>query len=486
MKFVAQLAHQHIIQCYGVDRDSSYLYIITDYAEGGNLKQAAPGLNWEDKKRIIIEVALGLVYLHSHDIIHRDIKGGNILLTKKNEVKLCDFGIAKITASATCACSVGRHQITESKGTPGYMAPELRGSTTPAYSFKTDIYALGKVMQDLVRGSEIPPDYMAVMESCLDNDPKKRPSAKKIVEAFCGVHWFQEMNNKGDERCDTPDDKVKTTRILSADEEFYMACNVFSGVNADVDHAGAVELFMRSARKGHTRAQIALSYCYRHGIGILSDPAEAVNWLQAAADQGSAPAQTALGRIYLNGSMGVRQDFGRALDLLQAAASQGHIGACTSLAEVNLTGTGVHSDETEAMRWFRKAAEGGDAFAQARMGQIYYFGRGVEKDYAKSMNFLLMAASQEQTMAYLLLADMYRFGRGVSQDDEKAVDWWLKAAERGDMNAQYNVGVRLVKGIGVEKNTINGRNWLAKAKLQGHEMARCLLKAIDQEIKRTF
>ncbi|KAG0350024.1 Protein NSP-INTERACTING KINASE 2, partial [Gamsiella multidivaricata] len=135
-KIVSLLAHRHIIQCYGVELDDLYAYIITDYAAGGSLTKAIPRLDWSNKRRIVAEVARGLGYLHSMGIIHKDIKGDNILLTEHDEVRLCDFGLASVINSAVSVSKYGQ------MGTPGYAAPELM-STNPKFSDKSDVFALG-------------------------------------------------------------------------------------------------------------------------------------------------------------------------------------------------------------------------------------------------------------------------------------------------------------------------------------------------------
>ncbi|KAG0295017.1 Mitogen-activated protein kinase kinase kinase kinase 5 [Dissophora globulifera] len=188
------------------------------YAEGGNLDDAAPRLDWIAKKRIVVEVALGLGYLHSQGIIHRDIKGGNIVLTKNDEAKLCDFGIAKIIASATCGSSFVR------KGTPKFMAPELK-SAKPAYSTMSDIHALGVVMQELMHEDEIPLDYMAIMTRCLDEDPEKRPTVEEIVGAFDVDHRVHVVDAEGDQ--------LKTAQGLSADADFFIGCIFYLGWRGD-------------------------------------------------------------------------------------------------------------------------------------------------------------------------------------------------------------------------------------------------------------
>ncbi|KAG0319909.1 hypothetical protein BGZ99_004849 [Dissophora globulifera] len=461
---VSQLAHKHIIQCYGVDRDTNYVYIITDYAEGGNLNDAAPRLNWEDKKRIVGEVARGLAYLHSRGIIHRDIKGGNILLTKHDEVKLCDFGIAKIIASATCTSSFVR------KGTPEFMAPELI-RVRPAYSTMSDVYALGVVMQKLVHGDETPEDYMEVMNRCLNEDPEKRPSVKEIVGAFHVLHRVHDIDTEGDQ--------AKPEQGPSADEEYIMGYNLYFGRGVDLNLAEGVEMRFRSASKGHMKAQTALGDIHRRGVGVLRDSTKATKWLHMAADKGYAPAQAELGKIYLLGEMGVPPDYCRALDQLQAAANQGHIEACTILGQLRLVGNDVEQICEEAMQWLRVAAEGGGAKAQTCIGAMYYIGWGVEQDYKESKKFIAMAADQGLPDAYHILGEMYSLGHGVSQDDRKAVDWWLKAAEKGHMDAQYNVGVSYIDGRGITKNTLKGRTWLKRASEQGHEVAKSLLEGFE-------
>ncbi|KAG0317364.1 hypothetical protein BGZ99_006345 [Dissophora globulifera] len=451
--------------CYGVDRDTNYVSIITDYAEGGNLSNAAPRLDWEDKKRIVVEVARGLAYLHSQDIIHRDIKGGNILLTKHNEAKLCDFGISKVIASATCASSF------VPKGTPRFMAPELMRAR-PAYSTMSDVFALGVVMQELVYEGETPPDYMAIMNRCLNEDPKTRPSVEEIVGAFHVVHRVHDM--------DTVGDRTEREQGALAQEEFNLGYKLYFGEGVDVNHAEGVEMLLKSAGKGHTLAQTVLGHVYQLGVGVLRDYTKSVEWFQMAADKGSALAQTRLGIMYLTGKMEVPQDYGRALVQLQAAANQGDIEGCTALGQMYFEGMGVEQNYEEAMRWLQVAAEGGSANAQAIIGAMYNLGLGVEQDYTESKRLWLIAASQGVLEAYIALAQMYHFGQGVPQDEREAAKWWLKAAEEGNMEAQYNVGLCYNYGTAFPKNPFKGRMWLRKASEQGQEDARSLLEVLNQ------
>ncbi|KAF8926443.1 hypothetical protein BGZ58_011177 [Dissophora ornata] len=457
VNIVSQLTYKHIIQCYGVAITDYTVSIVTDYAEGGNLKKAIPRLGWEDKERIVAEVALGLGYLHDRGIIHRDIKGDNILLTEHDEVKLCDFGLAKVIAATNRVASPS-----VLKGTRGYWAPELLGAN-PAFSTMSDVYALGIVMQELAHGDVTPPGYMAIMNRCLNDDPEKRPTVEEIVSAFHGVHLADDMDNEGSQ--------VKTEQGPSADEEYDLGLGLYfgSGDGVDINRAEGIGRILRSASMGHTKAQVFMGNIYRLGAGVLRDYTKSVKWFQMAADKGYAPAQVALGILHLYGGMGVPQDFGRALDKLQGAANQGHIEACTILGRAYFNGICVAENNEEAMRWFREAAERGNGEAQSYIGIMYYHGRGVEQDYAESKKLMSLAAAQGESIAYVYLGEMYQLGRGVPRDTTEAVKWWLKAAEEGVVMAQFNVGINYMFGWGVSKNTPRGHEWLKKAAEQGHE-----------------
>lgn len=129
---------------YGSARDVWFLAF--ELVEGANLwdivshhRKLAP----EHVRAIGIQIASALHCAHSHDVLHRDIKPGNILLSKDGQAKLVDFGLAKLEASA--ATNFSKHV-----GTPRYWAPEQARfePVTP----RTDIYALGLVMVELLTG----------------------------------------------------------------------------------------------------------------------------------------------------------------------------------------------------------------------------------------------------------------------------------------------------------------------------------------------
>src|SRR6202011_5955371 len=125
------------------------------------------------------QIAAALAEAHSKGITHRDLKPGNIIITK-NGVKVLDFGLAK---------SAGDETVTASRaimGTPAYMAPEQ--SEGKECDARTDIYALGLVLREMAIGSRdgttssLPSPLTHVIDRCLAKEPESRWDSAKDVK----------------------------------------------------------------------------------------------------------------------------------------------------------------------------------------------------------------------------------------------------------------------------------------------------------------
>jgi len=144
------LSHRNIVEYLGafVDSDSFYLYIFQEWVPGGSVSEllktfGAFPLNVV--KNYTRQILHGLAYLHHNGIIHRDIKGGNILVDDDGTVKLADFG-----ASTTLSNFENTQETTTIKGTPYFMAPEVLSSSK--YGRKGDIWAVGCTMIEMFTG----------------------------------------------------------------------------------------------------------------------------------------------------------------------------------------------------------------------------------------------------------------------------------------------------------------------------------------------
>ncbi|MBS4456811.1 Stk1 family PASTA domain-containing Ser/Thr kinase [Tuanshanicoccus lijuaniae] len=144
----SQLLHHNIVEVYDVDETDQQQYIVMEYVKGTDLKsfiQKHAPLSLELTVSIMSQILSAIEVAHKNRIIHRDIKPQNILITEQNEVKITDFGIA-IALSDTSIT-----QTNTLLGSVHYLSPEqARGSNATT---KSDIYALGVVLYELITGS---------------------------------------------------------------------------------------------------------------------------------------------------------------------------------------------------------------------------------------------------------------------------------------------------------------------------------------------
>jgi len=140
-----KLNHPNIVRLFGFGEQGGLLFYVMELVDGSSLEEElARGrrFDWREVTRIAIETCRALRHAHDRGIVHRDIKPGNLLLTGDGEVKLSDFGIARLFGNATIT------HAGNVLGTAEYMAPE-QAAGRPAGP-RTDLYSLGAVMYALL------------------------------------------------------------------------------------------------------------------------------------------------------------------------------------------------------------------------------------------------------------------------------------------------------------------------------------------------
>ncbi|KAF2275217.1 uncharacterized protein EI97DRAFT_475777 [Westerdykella ornata] len=173
------LNHANIVKYHGFVKGTESLYIILEYCENGSLHSICKNFGKFPENLVSLymsQVLQGLLYLHEQGVIHRDIKGANILTTKEGLVKLADFGVA------TKATGLDQSSVV---GTPYWMAPEvieLSGATT-----SSDIWSLGCTVIELIEGK--PPYHklqpmQALFRIVNDEHPPIPGSASPLLRDF--------------------------------------------------------------------------------------------------------------------------------------------------------------------------------------------------------------------------------------------------------------------------------------------------------------
>ena len=141
-----RLSHPSIVTIYHVGQEQDFSYIVMEFVDGSSLQsllQARDTLGQDEIAAIVAETADALDYAHSMSVVHRDVKPANIMLNRRGQVKVCDFGIAKIyTETATTTGML--------KGTPHYMSPEqIQGGKADG---RSDQYALAVLAYEMITG----------------------------------------------------------------------------------------------------------------------------------------------------------------------------------------------------------------------------------------------------------------------------------------------------------------------------------------------
>ncbi len=177
-KTASALDHVNICTIHEIgETKDGQLFTTMGYYDGETLKQkiARGPLKIHEAVEIAIQVAQGLSRAHESDIIHRDIKPANIMITKRDEVKIVDFGIAKLS---------GRSRITKTGttlGTTAYMSPEqTRGVTL---DHRIDIWSLGVMLYEMLTGKlPFDGDYdQAIIYSINNEDPKSTKQLRSDI-----------------------------------------------------------------------------------------------------------------------------------------------------------------------------------------------------------------------------------------------------------------------------------------------------------------
>ncbi|XP_049371777.1 probable LRR receptor-like serine/threonine-protein kinase At1g07650 isoform X1 [Solanum verrucosum] len=177
---ISGLQHPNLVKLYGCCAEGNQLLLVYEYLENNSLALALFGpeehrlqIDWPTRQKVCIGIAKGLAFLHEESslkIVHRDIKATNVLLDKKLNPKISDFGLAKLDDEDKT------HISTRIAGTIGYMAPEyaLWGYLT----YKADVYSFGVVALEIVAGK---------------NNMKYRPNEKFV----CLLDWALVLQKHG-------------------------------------------------------------------------------------------------------------------------------------------------------------------------------------------------------------------------------------------------------------------------------------------------
>lgn len=206
-----KLKHQYVLPLYGtVEGFGLFRALVSPWMPNGTLdlylNRTQKTLSMMDKLRLLMQITVGLQYLHDHDVIHGDLSNKNILVAADGSPRLADFGISNIMVQSNPAFSYHT-------GAVRWVAPELIDSPedqpVQCATKSTDIYALGGIMLQVLYGKqpywwlkspihvisarfkhtepinasvEIQPDHLEFMRRCWSKESEARPSVEEVIK----------------------------------------------------------------------------------------------------------------------------------------------------------------------------------------------------------------------------------------------------------------------------------------------------------------
>lgn len=173
----AGLTNPNVVNVYDVGVENGIYYIVMELVEGVTLKkyiEKRGKLPYKEAVSIAIQVANGMDAAHKHNIVHRDIKPQNIIISKEGKVKVTDFGIAKVASTATINTSA-------SMGSVHYISPEqARGGYSDE---RSDIYSLGITLFEMLTGT-VPFDGDTAVSVAVQHIQDTIPAPSQLVEGI--------------------------------------------------------------------------------------------------------------------------------------------------------------------------------------------------------------------------------------------------------------------------------------------------------------
>jgi len=141
----ARCQHPNLVSLIGACTELPHMCIVTEFLPGGSIAKLlrGPPLSRTKILQICVDIACGLDYLHSQNLIHRDIKPDNLLIAADGTVKIADFGLSRTKSIS--------HRMTCDIGTAEYMAPEILATSESSvrYDERVDVFAFGIIMWQL-------------------------------------------------------------------------------------------------------------------------------------------------------------------------------------------------------------------------------------------------------------------------------------------------------------------------------------------------
>ena len=439
--------------------------------------------------KIGMDICRALTVCEKCDVIHRDIKPQNIMLSSLGDYKIGDFGTARSFDHSTQATMAG---------TVSFMAPEV--FRRERYGRTVDIYSLGMVLYWLMNSYRMPfvPGDTVPSRIVLDEADSKRMTGEqlpapcnagaelsRIILKACAFRSDDRYSSAGEMLEELTALQKGISRIETLQDEDLPDDEKTVALPDDNDGAAdEVQMLIPEEEPDYMDLEETLPMFHEYDPSVPHGRKHRA-YGEAETDDGSAEENTEKWMIFdrpytLEEFAGLKErygdevekhvDFARIAQVYMQLAMNGDTIAQYNLGMLYKEGLGVEEDDARAAEWFSEAAAGDLADAQYRFALSI-----IDEDPKGAVEDLESAANKGFVQAQCVLGDLYRDGNGVAQNYRKAAEWYSRAAESGDYYAQCELGELYEKGRGVRKDLLQAIELYSLSADQNWEFAQIAL-----------
>jgi len=535
----AALQHPNICPIFDVGAMDATPYLTMAFIDGKSLAEFVRSrpLLPRQSALLVRKLALALQEAHTRGVIHRDLKPANVMIDKRSEPVIMDFGLARRARKSDPRLT----RIGEVMGTPAYMPPEQVSGDVDAMGPGSDIYSLGVILYELLAGRlPFSGDGMAMLSQVLLDDPpppsRFRPDLDPDLEAICLRALAKKVPDRHASMASLaaaladylrgksaapevaplppsppPEPPPETMKVPARIAKTQMG-NPWNQLDVETPSPRAGDSGTRRRRNEKTEANrpgrrskpasggIEVWWFLAGLAGVLLFAGlviGALAWLgrsqskvgeeasqKRKKDQGVAVSRAA-GQEVLN-SVSLKQLREAVPAYPNDARLQARVG------EANYWGWNGAIDHAEAKHWFRKAADLDDPRGMAGLGWIFFAGNNTKVDLEAAVKWFSSAAKKQDAWGLQGLARATATGRGVPQDQvaadqlyHKSRSAYAKDADRGDTHAMARLGQLCEEGLGGNKDDGAAMEWYRKAALRGNTEAMVRLGFLYQDSSGT-
>ncbi|CAB5388652.1 unnamed protein product [Rhizophagus irregularis] len=427
---------QNITRIYGLTCEGNKWFLVSEWAEYGNLREYYT--NYKDrfdirlKLRMSRDIARGLNFLRAIEIVHRDIRAENILITLYETAKLANFKFSRSLFAATLKQSQNLERVR-------YCAPELlERAHNFKYDHKCEVYSFGILLweiaeertpyeqyndivriTDLVRDkkyresfskdSRMPQSYMELANKAVNHDPEFRPKITDTFEVLS--RCFEEYEKPHSKSSSNPKSSQYQNITLSSSEPIPNPESIINRDEYAIKTSSDYELF-----KYMTLAEAAKQHKMVDRQGKPGDTKTAYKCFESYADADTTVRNKIVAKYYkayyisrgLVDNIEVKDKDRIVAELYKEVADD----EANEFPEAKLrygdclyNGKGVEKNLPEALKYFEEAADNGYKVAMYNAGKLYYNGYGVERNKEKAIRYMKLAIYNEYEPAMKFCRD---------------------------------------------------------------------------------